>query len=109
MKNTSTIPFIVDGHLDLAMNAMILNRDLTKSVAEIREKERDLGWNDYQDRGKGTVALPELREGNIGLVITTMISRFFRKGQSLANYGPTRVAFPTASLCTRPMSTSLVP
>jgi len=83
MSNTSTVPFIVDGHLDLAMNAMILNRDLTKSVEEIREKERHLGWKDYQDRGKGTVALPQLREGNIGLVITTIISRYSENGSPL--------------------------
>ncbi len=83
MSNTSTLPFIIDGHLDLATNAMTLNRDLTKTVAEIREKERLLGWTDYQDRGKGTVALPELREGNVGLVITTIISRYSEKGNPL--------------------------
>jgi len=83
MKTTPTVPFIVDGHLDLATNAMTLNRDLTKTVNEIREKERRLGWKDYQDRGQGTVALPELREGNIGLVITTMISRYSENGSPL--------------------------
>jgi len=77
------IPFIIDGHLDLATNAMTLNRDLTQSVKEIREKEKDLGWTDFQDRGNGTVALPELRAGNIGLVITTMISRFSERGDPL--------------------------
>lgn len=30
---------IVDGHLDLAYNAMAWNRDLTRSIAEIRAKE----------------------------------------------------------------------
>ena len=68
--------FTVDAHLDLATNAITLNRDLTKPVHFIREKERKLGWNDTQDRGNGTVALPELRKGNVGLVVATIISRF---------------------------------
>ncbi len=75
--------FIIDGHLDLATNAMAMNRDLTLSVAEIRKKEQKLGWTDFQDRGKGTVALPELRKGRIGLVITTLISRFSKTGNPL--------------------------
>ncbi|MDT7830097.1 membrane dipeptidase [Pricia sp. S334] len=83
MKETSKVPFIVDGHLDLATNAMTMNRDLTCTVAEIRERERRLGWDDYQDRGQGTVALPDLREGNIGLVIATIISRYSETGSPL--------------------------
>ena len=75
--------FIVDGHLDLATNAMMMNRDLTQSVKLIREKERKLGWTDFQDRGNGTVALPELREGNVGLVFSTMISRYSDVGEPL--------------------------
>ena len=77
------VPLIVDGHLDLATNAMTLNRDLTRTVEEIREKERRLGWKDYQDRGQGTVALPELREGNVGLVLATLISRYSENGSPL--------------------------
>ena len=51
MKNNPETPFIVDGHLDLATIAMTMNRDLTKTVKEIREKEQRLGWKDYHDRG----------------------------------------------------------
>lgn len=36
------------------------------------------------DRGKGTVALPELRKGNVVLVFTTIISRVDEKGGPLA-------------------------
>jgi membrane dipeptidase len=32
--------------------------------------------NDKPDRGKGTVSLPALREGNIGLVVATQIARY---------------------------------
>ena len=68
--------FTVDAHLDLATNAITLNRDLTKPVHELRDKEKQLQWKDTQDRGNGTVALPELRKGNLGLVVATIISRF---------------------------------
>jgi membrane dipeptidase len=66
--------FILDAHLDLAMNAMEWNRDLRQPVYRIREREA--GKTDLPDRGKGTVAFPELREGNIGLVVATQIARF---------------------------------
>lgn len=75
--------FTIDVHLDLATNAITLNRDLTKPVVEIRQKEKNLNWKDFQDRGNGTVALPELRKGEVGLVFGTMISRFSEKGNRL--------------------------
>lgn len=66
--------FTIDAHLDLSMNAMEWNRDLRRSVVEIRESEQ--GLTDKPDRAKGTVALPELRKGNIGLVVATQIARY---------------------------------
>jgi membrane dipeptidase len=44
---------IFDAHLDLSMNAMEWNRDLTQSVHSIRDRET--GLNDKPDRAKGTV------------------------------------------------------
>jgi membrane dipeptidase len=70
--------FIVDAHLDLAMNAMEWNRDLRQSVFDIRKNE--VGLTDKPDRAKGTVALPELRKGNIGLVVATQIARYAAPG-----------------------------
>ena len=66
--------FIVDAHLDLSMNALEWNRDITKSVTAINEREKNL--HDKPDRGKATVSLPELRKGNIGLVVATQIARY---------------------------------
>ncbi|NML20078.1 peptidase M19 [Pseudoflavitalea sp. G-6-1-2] len=66
--------FIIDGHLDLSWNAMEWNRDLTQDVFAIREREKHL--TDKPDRGRGTVSLPELRKGNIGLVVATQIARY---------------------------------
>lgn len=72
---------LVDAHLDLSMNAMEWNRDLRLSVMDIREREK--GMNDKPDRAKGTVAFPELRRGNIGLVVATQIARFVASGSTL--------------------------
>ena len=81
--NNSNLLLIIDGHLDLATNAMTLNRDLTQNVEDIRKREKDLKLDDYQDRGKGTVSLPEMRKGNVGLVITTLISRYSSTGEKI--------------------------
>lgn len=66
--------FIIDAHLDLSMNAMEWNRDLRLPVIDIRHRER--GMADKPDRGKGTVSLPALRQGGIGLVVATQIARY---------------------------------
>ena len=66
--------FIVDAHLDLSMNALEWNRDLRKPVSEINAREK--GFTDKPDRGKATVSLPELRKGNVGLVVATQIARY---------------------------------
>jgi membrane dipeptidase len=67
-------PFIIDAHLDLSMNAMEWNRDLSKPIKEIRDREKHL--TDKLDRGKGVVNFEELRKGNIGLVVATQIARY---------------------------------
>ena len=64
---------IFDAHLDLAMNAVEWNRDLTRPLDEIRAREAHK--TDKPDRGRGTVSLPELRRGNIRLVVATLIAR----------------------------------
>ena len=43
---------IFDAHLDLSMNALEWNRDLTRDIGEIRARER--GKTDKPDRGNGT-------------------------------------------------------
>jgi membrane dipeptidase len=56
------------------MNAMEWNRDLRMPLADIRMREKEM--TDKPDRGQGTVCLPELRRGNIGLVVATQIARW---------------------------------
>jgi membrane dipeptidase len=76
--------FTIDAHLDLSMNAMEWNRDLRSSITEIREREKNK--TDKPDRGKGTVSLPELRKGNIGLVVATQIARHVAPGNALPGW-----------------------
>ena len=76
--------FIIDAHLDLAMNAMEWNRDLKLPVAGIREREK--GMKDKPDRERNTVSLPALREGKIGLVVATQIARYVSTGSVLPGW-----------------------
>jgi membrane dipeptidase len=64
---------IFDAHLDLAMNALEWNRDLARSIDEIRAREK--GKIDKPDRGRGTVSLSEMRRGGVGLCVATQIAR----------------------------------
>src|SRR6185436_9885756 len=76
--------FIIDAHLDLAMNAMEWNRDLRLPVGDINGREK--GMNDKPDRGNSTTSLYELRKGNIGLVVATQIARFVDPGNPLPGW-----------------------
>lgn len=75
---------IFDAHLDLAMNALEWNRDLTRAIDEIRQRET--GLTDKPDRGNGTVSFPEMRRGGIGLCVATQIARFVKPGNSLPGW-----------------------
>jgi membrane dipeptidase len=75
---------IVDAHLDLAMNAIEWNRDLTRPIEEIRAREA--GLTDKPDRGRGTVSFPEMRRGGIGLCVATQIARYVAPGSQLPGW-----------------------
>ncbi len=75
---------IIDAHLDLSMNALEWNRDLTLPVAAINAREA--GLTDKPDRGKAVVSLPALRQGNVGLVVATQIARFVAPGNPLPGW-----------------------
>ena len=75
---------IFDAHLDLSMNALEWNRDLTRPLAEIREREK--GLTDKPDRSRGTVCFPEMRRAQIGLCVATQIARYVAPGNSLPGW-----------------------
>ncbi|MFA9477545.1 dipeptidase [Phycisphaerales bacterium AB-hyl4] len=66
------MPLMIDGHLDLAMNALLYERDQLLDVAALREREKR-GVAD--DRGIASVSLPELRRAGVAVVMGTLISR----------------------------------
>jgi len=76
--------FTIDAHLDLSMNAMEWNRDLRLPLHTINERES--GLTDKPDRGNATVNLPELRKGNIGLVVATQIARYVAPDNQLPGW-----------------------
>ncbi len=70
-------PLIFDAHLDLAWNALDWNRDLLLPVADVRRREQEQGMT-HKARGQNTVSFPELRRGQVGLFIATLLARLLR-------------------------------
>jgi membrane dipeptidase len=81
---TGSPTLIVDLHLDLAMNAIEWNRDLTRPIEEIRAREE--GMTDKPDRGRGTVCFPEMRRGEVRLCVGTQIARYVPPGGTLSGW-----------------------
>jgi membrane dipeptidase len=72
---------IFDAHLDLAWNAIDFNRDLRRSVADIRRSEEGMTG---KSRGCNTVSFPELRSGRVVIFIATLLARLIRSGPNPA-------------------------
>jgi membrane dipeptidase len=85
---------IVDAHLDLAMNAMQLHRDLSLSVYTLRtlEAKQPPGYG----RGQNTVALPEMRRGNVALCFTTLLARCTGRPDPLFDHASVAQAYSAA-------------
>ena len=81
---TTGYMLILDAHLDLAMNAMEWNRDLTQKLEWIRESEN--GLQDKPGRANGTVTFSEMRAGNIGLCVATLIARYSKPENPLPGW-----------------------
>src|SRR5688572_8099184 len=75
---------VFDAHLDLAWNALSWNRDLTKPVAASRDVETDM--TDHPGRGKGSVALPDMRRGVVACCLATLLCRANAKAQKPAGH-----------------------
>ena len=86
---------VVDAHLDLAMNALMWNRDLVLSAHETRRIEQDEGMTD-KGRCAGTVGFPDLRQGEIGLVFATVIARKNHGQNSDIDFRTHEIAFAQA-------------
>lgn len=82
---------LFDAHLDLSMNALEWNRDLTRPLDEMRRRE--YGKTDKVDRGKGVVTLPEMRRGQIGVCIATQIARYVAPDNPLPGWNAPEIAW----------------
>jgi membrane dipeptidase len=86
-----TQPLIIDGHLDLAMNAVLWNRDLTQPLEAIREREAEKA--DKPDRGRGVVSFDEMKRGNIGICIATQIGHSVSQNSPLEGWHSAEIAW----------------
>lgn len=75
---------LFDAHLDLAMNAMEWNRDLTQDIQSIRAREQ--GMSDRPDRGACTVSFEQMRRGGVGIFVATQIARFVKHTNPLPGW-----------------------
>ena len=64
-----SMTWLIDGHEDLAFNAVVIGRDLTRPVAEIRRAE---GEPPGHGEGTATVSLPALRAADVRVVLATL-------------------------------------
>lgn len=83
---------IIDGHLDLAENALNWYRDLELSVGDLRHAEAGI---EGKGRGRAVVTFPEMRRGQVGLCLATIVDRI---GKAAAGV-PGGVGSPTLDVC----------
>jgi membrane dipeptidase len=84
---------IVDGHLDLAWNALQWGRDLRRSVPTLRRQE---AGQSGPGRGQNTVALPELRQGRVALCFATLLARSTGNAEPHLDYASPAQAYGAA-------------
>jgi membrane dipeptidase len=65
---------IIDAHLDLALNAIVYNRDLRLSAHATRLLEQGEGRSG-EGLGAGTVGFPDLRAAGVGVCLATVLAR----------------------------------
>ncbi len=98
---------IIDGHLDLAHNALFHRRDQTQPVEVLRERDDGflLGptadpeavlvrYDPWADTPKGiaTVSFPEMRKGHVGIALGTIMARVQEPGPKRGETDRTQAA-----------------
>ena len=84
---------LIDSHLDLSMNALKWDRNLDMPVFAIREVEQGMS---QKGRGRGTTAFPEMRKGEVGLSVATVISRTARPNSPAAGAACQEISYAHA-------------
>ncbi len=65
--------WLIDGHLDLAWNALSWGRDVTLELDRLNRDE--VGATDHASRGRATTTLPEMRQAGIAVCQATLLAR----------------------------------
>lgn len=102
---SSQTTLILDGHLDLAYNALFHRRDLTQDINELREREdprppgpshpdslRERKRQESPAKGTATVSLSEMRRGHVGIALSTIMSRVQMPTDTLDDGARTQLA-----------------
>lgn len=84
---------VIDAHLDLSMNALLWNRDLSLSAFEIRRQEAGMT---QKGRARGTVAFPEMHDGMVAVSFATLIARVAWKNSPASGYNSPEIAYAMA-------------
>src|SRR6478735_10672255 len=63
---------LIDGHLDIALNALVWNRDLRKDALAIRQDEAGMT---EKGRARGTLGYPDLRAAEVAVSFVTVLAR----------------------------------
>ena len=71
-ERSTASPWVIDGHLDLAWNALQWNRDLREPAHVLRLREAATSGS---GRGTNTVSLPDLRRANVRIAFATVLAR----------------------------------
>jgi membrane dipeptidase len=83
----------IDLHLDLAMNALCYNRDLRKTVPEMRLDEAAMT---QKGRHANTVSYPAMRAGDVAVSSATVIARENPNGTSDIDFRAPQMAYAFA-------------
>lgn len=87
---------VIDMHLDLAMNALNWNRDLRKTVHQIRQDEAGMT---QKGRAGGTVAFPDLRAADMAICSATLLARENPNGTTSLDFRAPEMAYGFAMGC----------
>ena len=84
---------IFDSHLDLAANALMLDRDLSLPLNELAASER--GMTDLRCRAHPTVSFPELRRADVRFCSATVLARVRAGSRPTTGFARSEIDYST--------------
>ncbi len=87
---------LIDGHLDLAWNALSWGRDITLELDQLNRDET--GMTDHPSRGRATTTLPEMRRAGIAVCQATLLARAKPELRRPEGHARTSLDFPNQQI-----------